>query len=150
MVSSRKFIFNFITNSAAGNPQFGRSQRVRQVTDVAKPDRPNCRQVFCEFDAIRKGDAKGSAAPLSNFTYFANPNFIRRHNHCRIRHVTAREATMSKLMFAFLLLCSVAIYNPAAMRDFARQHATELSWQLKSALYAVDRLMPGFIRFTRG
>jgi hypothetical protein len=52
-------------------------------------------------------------------------------------------------MFAFLLLCSMAIYNPEGVRVFATQHATELTWQLKSALYAVDRMLPSFMRFSR-
>jgi hypothetical protein len=58
------------------------------------------------------------------------------------------EATMSKLMFGFLLLCSVAIYNPTGVRDFATLHASELTWQLKNALYAVDRMLPRFMRFS--
>jgi hypothetical protein len=52
-------------------------------------------------------------------------------------------------MFAFLLLCSMAIYNPESVRDFASQHASELTWQLKSALYTVDRMLPSFLRFSR-
>jgi hypothetical protein len=59
------------------------------------------------------------------------------------------EATMSKLMFGFLLLCSMAIYNPEGVRDFANQHSSELTWQIKSALYAVDRMLPSFLRFSR-
>jgi len=54
---------------------------------------------------------------------------------------------MSKLMFGFLLLCSMAIYNPTGVRDFATQHATELTWQFKNALYTVDRMLPSFMRF---
>lgn len=57
---------------------------------------------------------------------------------------------MSKLMFGFLLMCSFAIYNPEGVRDFTKQHATELVLQFKSALYAVDRLLPRFVRFGRG
>ena len=56
---------------------------------------------------------------------------------------------VSKAMFAFLLLCSMTIYNPEGVRDFASQHASELTWQLKSALYTVDRILPGFLRFSR-
>jgi hypothetical protein len=58
------------------------------------------------------------------------------------------EATMSKLMFGFLLLCSVAIYNPTGVRDFATQHAGELTWQLKHAIYTLDRMLPSFMRFS--
>jgi hypothetical protein len=57
---------------------------------------------------------------------------------------------VSKAMFAFLLICSMAIYNPEGVRDFTTQHASELTWQLKSALYAVDRMLPSFLRFGRG
>ena len=57
---------------------------------------------------------------------------------------------MSKLMFGFLLLCSMAMYNPEGVRDFTTQHASELSWQLRSALYSVDRMLPSFMRFSRG
>ena len=57
---------------------------------------------------------------------------------------------MSKLMFGFLLLCSVVMYNPEGVRDFTTQHASELTWQLKSALYSVDRMLPSFMRFSRG
>ena len=57
---------------------------------------------------------------------------------------------MSKLMFGFLLLCSMTMYNPEGVRDFTTQHASELSWQLKNALYSVDRMLPRFMRFTRG
>jgi len=57
---------------------------------------------------------------------------------------------MSKLMFGFLLLCSLTIYNPEGVRDFTVQHASELSWQFKSALYTVDRMLPAFMRFSRG
>jgi len=53
---------------------------------------------------------------------------------------------MSKLMFGFLLICSFAIYNPEGVRDFAKYHATELSQQFTSALYAVDRMLPSFLR----
>ena len=57
---------------------------------------------------------------------------------------------MSKLMFGFLLLCSMTMYNPEGVRDFTTQHATELTWQLKNVLYGVDRMLPHFMRFTRG
>ena len=57
---------------------------------------------------------------------------------------------MSKLMFGFLLLCSMAMYNPEGVRDFTTQHASELSVQLKSTLYSIDRMLPSFIRFGRG
>ena len=57
---------------------------------------------------------------------------------------------MSKLMFGFLLLCSMAIYNPTGVRDFAQQNASALTSQLKSALYTVDRMLPNFLRFGRG
>lgn len=56
---------------------------------------------------------------------------------------------MSKLMLAFLLLCSLTIYNPQGVRNFTRQHAGELSAQFKSALYTVDRMLPNFMRFGR-
>jgi hypothetical protein len=56
---------------------------------------------------------------------------------------------MSKVMFGFLLLCSMAIYNPEGVRVFATQHAQELTWQLKSALHTVDRMLPSFMRFSR-
>lgn len=56
---------------------------------------------------------------------------------------------MSKLMFGFLLACSMAMYNPEGVRDFTSQHATELSWQLRHALYSVDRMLPQFMRFSR-
>ena len=55
---------------------------------------------------------------------------------------------MSKLMLAFLLLCSLAIYSPASVRDFSYQHAGELVWRLKTALYTVDRILPNFMRFS--
>ncbi len=57
---------------------------------------------------------------------------------------------MSKVMFATVLVCSMLLYNPAIVRDFARQHGTQLGMYLKSTLIAVDRLMPGFMRFSRG
>ena len=56
---------------------------------------------------------------------------------------------MSKFMFGFLLLCSMAIYNPEGVRDFAQQNAGALSWQLKNALYSMDRMLPSFMRFGR-
>jgi hypothetical protein len=56
---------------------------------------------------------------------------------------------MSKMMFGFLLACSFAIYNPEAVRDFAKYHAAELSQQFSNALYAVDRMLPGFLRHGR-
>jgi hypothetical protein len=56
---------------------------------------------------------------------------------------------MSKAMFGFLLLCSMAIYNPEGARNFATQHASELTWQLKNALYTVDRMLPSFLRYSR-
>ena len=56
---------------------------------------------------------------------------------------------MSKVMFAFLLLCSMAMYNPESVRVFVTQHAHELTWQIKSALYTVDRMLPSFMRFSR-
>lgn len=55
---------------------------------------------------------------------------------------------MSKVMFIFLLLCSIAIYNPTGVRDFTTQHASELTWQVKHALYTVDRMLPSFMRFS--
>ena len=57
---------------------------------------------------------------------------------------------MSKLMFAFLLACSMAMYNPAGIRDFAKYQAPELTWQIKNGLYSVDRMLPSFMRFTKG
>ena len=51
-------------------------------------------------------------------------------------------------MFIFLLLCSIAIYNPTGVRDFTTQHASELTWQVKHALYTVDRMLPSFMRFS--
>ena len=57
---------------------------------------------------------------------------------------------MSKLMFGFLLLCSMAMYNPEGVRDFTTQHASELSWQLRSVLYSIDRMLPNFMRFSKG
>jgi hypothetical protein len=57
---------------------------------------------------------------------------------------------VSKLMFGFLLLCSMVMYNPEGVRDFTTQHASELTWQLKNALYSVDRMLPSFMRFSRG
>ena len=57
---------------------------------------------------------------------------------------------MSKLMFAFLLLCSLVIYNPEGARDFAAQHGNEIGSQAKQVLYALDRMMPSFMRFSRG
>ncbi|HWP27104.1 MAG TPA: hypothetical protein VNL39_12235 [Xanthobacteraceae bacterium] len=56
---------------------------------------------------------------------------------------------MSKLMFVTVLACSLLLYNPTLVRDFARQHGTQLGMFLKSTLLAVDRMMPGFIRFPR-
>ena len=56
---------------------------------------------------------------------------------------------MSKLMFAFLLLCSAAIYNPQGVRDFVKLHASEMSWQIKSAVQNLDQLLPSFLRFGR-
>jgi hypothetical protein len=57
---------------------------------------------------------------------------------------------MSKLMFVTVLACSMLLYNPTIVRDFARQHGTQLGVYLKSTLPAVDRLMPGFMRLSRG
>jgi hypothetical protein len=57
---------------------------------------------------------------------------------------------MSKLMFAFLMACSIAMYNPAGIRDFAKYQAPELAWQIKNGLYSVDRMLPSFMRFTKG
>jgi hypothetical protein len=56
---------------------------------------------------------------------------------------------MSKLMLAFALICSAVIYNPTGLRDFAHRYSGELSMHLKGALYAVDRMLPGFMRFGR-
>ena len=56
---------------------------------------------------------------------------------------------MSKLMFAFLLICSAVIYNPEAIRSFANYHSSELTWQFRNALYTVDRMLPSFMRFSR-
>ena len=56
---------------------------------------------------------------------------------------------MSKLMFGFLLLCSMTMYNPEGVRDFTAQHASELTWQFKNVLYSIDRMLPRFMRFTR-
>jgi hypothetical protein len=57
---------------------------------------------------------------------------------------------MSKLMIGFLLLCSMTIYNPEGVRDFANQNANTLSWRLKSALQTMDRMLPSVLRFGRG
>ncbi|HXF87201.1 MAG TPA: hypothetical protein VNK48_02465 [Xanthobacteraceae bacterium] len=57
---------------------------------------------------------------------------------------------MSKAMFVTVLVCSMLLYNPTIVRDFARQHGTQLGMYLKSTLITVDRLMPGFMRFSRG
>jgi len=43
----------------------------------------------------------------------------------------------------------MAIYNPEGARNFATQHASELTWQLKNALYTVDRMLPSFLRYSR-
>ena len=56
---------------------------------------------------------------------------------------------MSKLMFAFVLVCSALLYNPDGLRDFAKMRAPEIGWHLKNAALAVDRLLPSFMRFTR-
>ena len=56
---------------------------------------------------------------------------------------------MSKLMFSFVLVCSVLLYNPDGLRDFAKLHASDIGWHLKNAAYAVDRMLPSFMRFTR-
>lgn len=56
---------------------------------------------------------------------------------------------MSKLMFAFVLTCSAVMYNPDGLRDFAKLHAPEIGWHLKNAVYAVDRMLPSFMRFSR-
>jgi hypothetical protein len=64
--------------------------------------------------------------------------------------VTAMEAIVSKLMLGFLLLCSMAIYNPEGVRDFAHQNASAFSSELRSALYTMDRMLPSFLRFGRG
>jgi hypothetical protein len=56
---------------------------------------------------------------------------------------------VSKLMFGFLLLCSMTMYNPEGVRDFTTQHASELTWQFKNVLYSIDRMLPRFMRFTR-
>lgn len=42
------------------------------------------------------------------------------------------------------------IYNPEGVRDFANYNATALGWQLRSALYTVDRMLPNFMRFSKG
>jgi hypothetical protein len=52
-------------------------------------------------------------------------------------------------MFGFLLLCSMTMYNPVGVRDFTTQHASELSWQVKGALYSIDRMLPQSMRFSR-
>lgn len=57
---------------------------------------------------------------------------------------------MSKLMFVTVLARSLLLYNPAPVRDFARQHGPQLGMFLKNTLLAVDRMMPGFMRFSRG
>jgi hypothetical protein len=75
---------------------------------------------------------------------------MRLPNDSRIRHGIALEAVVSKLMFGFMLLCSVVIYNPEAIRGFTIEHASELTSQLKGALYTLDRLLPSFMRFSRG
>ena len=57
---------------------------------------------------------------------------------------------MSKLMFAFVLVCSAVMYNPEGLRDFAKQHASDITWEVKYTLHAIDRMLPSFMRFGRG
>jgi hypothetical protein len=90
-----------------------------------------------------------SAKKLGNFTHINNPSFTRA-TRCSMHSAYARRISMSKLMFAFLLLCSLVIYNPESARDFAAQHANEIGSQAKQMLYALDRMMPSFMRFSRG
>lgn len=57
---------------------------------------------------------------------------------------------MSKAMFVTVLVCSMLLYKPAIVRDFAHQHGIQLSLYLKNAQITVNRLMLGFLRFSSG
>jgi hypothetical protein len=108
------------------------------------------RQLFLKVDTTWQHKTKGLVMSAANFTLLGNPSFTPGSHHSRTWHAKAMEAAMSKLMFGFLMLCSVALYNPQGVRDFVNHNASEMGWQLKGALYSVDRMLPSFLRIGRG